>query len=110
MTWRTLGEGFLERELAIEKRAGVEHYVTGQAAAKRLEQDGNEAAVVTYVTGAGAAAMVLLGLDKGEWIPIIRQVRVVGLSVDYGVRELPDDWRPTGEMLEAIERAEVEHT
>lgn len=105
--WATVGEAYLERELKKERRAGVEHYVVGQHKAEVVEEDGQKAAILSYVSSLGVTTVVLV--KKGPyWLPVHNWARVVGLSVDYGLKPLPDDWELTDEMKAAIDAAEKE--
>lgn len=106
--WETLGEAFVERELRKEKRAGVDHYVVGQYDALLAGEPGEEgygdAVILTYVSHLGVV-MVVLVEKGGLWLPVISKYRVVGLTMDYGLLDLPEDWEASDEMKAAIEKA-----
>lgn len=104
--WTTRGEAFLGRELKKERRAGVDHYVVGQHLAEKDEMESGdpniEVAVLSYVSTLGAVRLPVVRVFGGEWEPALRKCRVAGLSMDYGIRNLPDDWELTEEMKAAL--------
>lgn len=70
----TAGEILVKRELRKEKRAGVEHYVTGQHVAKRVEPGGpgvEMAAELSYVDVMGHAVLVECVYHDGGWTPVV---------------------------------------
>lgn len=110
--WPTLGEAVAERTLRKENSGGVEHYVEGQHFAEVESEGDDKAALVSWVGAPGLCLVPLIWTDGGPWRPLIPKFRLIGLSVDYGHRELPEDWQPTEDMLSAISRAEgrTEHS
>jgi hypothetical protein len=86
----TAGELLTGRRLAKERRAGGEHYVTGQQEARLLEEPptpGHSAgAALSYVDMVGHAVLVLCGKRErdGEWEPLA--VRRAGIVVTEEAR------------------------
>lgn len=107
--WPTKGEAYVGHELRREKRAGVDHYVSNQIHA-RLEpqEDPNiRVAILDYTGQMGAVVIVpVVKMMGGEWEKALPFCRVVGLDVYYGPRPLPEDWKPSDEMLAALKEAE----
>lgn len=109
-SFTTRGEAFLGRELRREQRAGVEHYALGQHLAQREgTEDGLEVARLSWVSPLGAVGMVVVRPERGgDWRPAALMARVVGLSMDYGMRRLPPTFELTEEMQEALAKLDDE--
>lgn len=105
MTDFTLGEQLAQRELRKERRAGTEHYVLGQHHVLDVEREGDEVvAALAYCTMLGLVVVPMVKTEDG-WEPVVRISRVVGLSVDYGMRDLPPNWKPSAEMIAVLDAA-----
>ncbi|MGH2936922.1 MAG: hypothetical protein ACRDPE_02250 [Solirubrobacterales bacterium] len=110
MTWKTLGEAAIERELETEQRLGTEHYVVGQHHVKiEPREDPNIlVAVLTFCSAMGVVIMPLVKVMDGEWEPAVDRFRLVGLGYDYGLRQIPPRFALSDEVKEAIAAAEEE--
>lgn len=109
--WKTRGEAAVGRELRTEKRAGVDHYVEGQVHAELQgpEEGGILVAQLTFVNRIGVCLLAMVSVDGREWEPAVRGYRCVGLGMDYGMCSLPDCWKPTKEMIEALDALREEN-
>lgn len=106
--YETRGEAFLDRHLRTENREGVDHYVPGQALAQREGEKagGMSVARLSYCTAFGAVSLAVIKQDGGDWEIPIAKFRVVGLEVDYGIRDLPEDFELSDEHKAALAKLE----
>lgn len=107
-TFLTLGEQFIGLQLEKEQRAGVDHYVVGQAHA-RLQgppESGMAVARLAYVSPLGLVVLVLVSANGQPWEPVGGHARVLGLEHDYGMRALPANFELSAEMLKALKEIE----
>lgn len=104
----TKGEMLLNRSLERERRAGVEHYKTGQHKASKMviAEDGSEVAALGYVDVRGHACLVLCGRERpeDEWH--------AAFSIDAGLTTVGRARALNGfvlspAMLRALEEADV---
>jgi hypothetical protein len=109
MTWTTVGEAFLDRELEKENRAGIPHYVIGQHRADLMGppgEDGMTVAQLSWCGPLGACAVACVKPDGMEWELAMRIFRLLGVQMDLGSRQLPSDFELTEEMRAALAAAE----
>lgn len=108
-TWRSAGEAMLQRELEVEKREGVEHYVTGQAKAEVVdeEEDGSIGAFYGFCDQMGGAVlMVLIKPLDGPWEPVL--ARRSGYFTGPSPMAIPPCFEPNDAMLAKLDVAEKE--
>jgi hypothetical protein len=103
--YQTEGERRLNRPLAKEKRAGVDHYVTGQHHAEIVEDDTHLYASLSFVNAMGHAVLVLCRkAAEGEW-----QTHALygefGQSHVFAVGAPPGSWVFSEAMLAALAEA-----
>jgi hypothetical protein len=106
--WNSYGEALLERELEVEKRDGIEHYVQGQAKAQVLdEEDGVLGALYGFCDQMGGAVlMVLFKEPGGQWEAEIAHRS--GYFTPPGRMPIPECFEPNEEMLKRLDAAEKE--
>ncbi|HEV2789885.1 MAG TPA: hypothetical protein VGV69_01130 [Solirubrobacterales bacterium] len=87
----TRGEAAVGRHLEKEKRQGTEHYKRGQHHAELAgpPEGGMEIASCSYCSGLGVVMFSMVRVDGGKWELALPKCRIVGLSVDYGIRDFP---------------------
>lgn len=104
--FNTEGERRLGRPLAKERRAGVEHYVTGQHHAEIVEDDTHVYAALSFVNVLGHAVFVLCRkAPEGKW----ETWQVFGEFGQGHVLKLsgpPESWEFSEAMLAALADAE----
>lgn len=102
----TEGERRLGRLLAKERRAGVEHYVTGQHHAEIVEEDTHVYAALSFVNVMGHAVFVLCRrAPRGEWDPW-KVFGEFGQGHVFKLSEPPESWDFSVAMLAALDEAE----
>lgn len=104
----TVGENMLQRELEVEKRVGVEHYVVGQHYANIIGDETGLSAALSWVAGLGDAVILLCRRNPPAhelWEPH-NTVRRAGVFTDKGPSRLPKGFELSEAMVEALEDAE----
>lgn len=104
--YKTYGEAFVGRALAMENRGGVPHYKPGQESVTieygRDEEEGGTvyAAVYDFVNQMGQVVRMLFIYDVDHWVPLAFGTCQVVTPPMW--RQPPECFTPSEEMLAAL--------
>jgi hypothetical protein len=98
----TVGERLAGRRLHKHLRSGVEHFRTGQMAAKRTDED-PDVYELSWVTHMGHVASIICIWAEDEWV--VLPVYMKAGQVTAFQERLPADFELTDGMRERLEEA-----